>query len=376
MAEIGARVAQARKLAGLTQGAVAEVLGTDKTAMSKIEHGRRRLDGFELALVAERLGTTARELLGLPSRRPVLAIAARLGSDDARTGPAIRRAQQLLELDALADELELSDAAAPARPVEAPPTGTGRERATMLAAALRNELGLGVAGIGDLVGLCERSCGLDVAIEPLGDGPSGLLVHHSDVVALALLNADDRAARQRFTLAHELGHHLFGDPAELIVEDGHNDVDTERRADRFAIELLLPEAAVQRSAGDGPVHNKTVVDGMIHFGVSREAYVNRLQDLRIISSETRQSFLSVGVRSLFAAAGRSADFEEWAGGVRTRRAPKRMERRLLDAYRAGRIGIGPVAQLVGRDADDLRGELDDAGMSPTFSEHDFAFDLI
>ena len=39
--------------------AVAEVLGMDKTTMSKIEHGRRRLDGFDLALVAERLESGA-----------------------------------------------------------------------------------------------------------------------------------------------------------------------------------------------------------------------------------------------------------------------------------------------------------------------------
>ena len=68
MVEIGARVAQARKLAGLTQGAVAEVLGTDKTVVSEIEHGWHWLDGFELALVAERLGTTVRELLGIASQ--------------------------------------------------------------------------------------------------------------------------------------------------------------------------------------------------------------------------------------------------------------------------------------------------------------------
>lgn len=374
--EVGRRIAEARQRAGLTQDAVAEVLDTDKSTISKIEHGRRRLDGFELSLVAERLGTTARELLGMPGRRPGLAVAARLGASEARMEPAVRRAQQILELDALADELELPDASAPKRPVPAPRV-RNVDQARQLARSLRDELGLGDGGIGDLVGLCERDCGLDVAVEPLGTAPSGLLVNHDNVVALAMVNADDISARRRFTLAHELGHYLLADAEEFIVEDAEigTDVNVERRANRFAVELLLPEEGVQRTAGEDPVDERTVVDGMVRYGVSREAFLNRLQELRLLTAPVRAPLEAMPVRALFAAAGRASDYETF-GALATRRAPARIEGRLVEAYRSGRIGIGPLAQLIGRDPDDVRDEMLDAGMAPVFEDHDFAFDTI
>lgn len=372
MAEVGARVADARKRAGLTQEALGAVLGVDKTVMSKIEHGRRRLDGFELALVAERLGSTVRELLGLPDRRSVLAVAARLGTPEGSAATAMRRARQLLELDALADELGLPGAAEPKRPVTAPQGGSPDRTPGVLATKLRAELGIGDGPVGDLVGVCERDCGVDVAFEPLGADVSGLLVHHADEVALALVNTDESAGRQRFTLAHELAHHLFADPSEVIIEGVGSDAAMERRCDAFASEFLMPEAGVRRIVRTGPVTEAVLVDALVAFGVSLEAMLNRLRKLRLISESEREHLLAGSAKSLFASAGRAADLNTWGAGLGQRRAPARVEFRLLDAYRNGRLGIGPMASLMGRDPEELRDELADAGVVPVFAEHDYA----
>lgn len=371
MVDVGARVAEARKRAGLTQEALSAALGVDKTVMSKIEHGRRRLDAFELSLLAERLGTSARELLGLSERRSVLAVAARLVTPDGSAAPAMRRVRQLLELDGLADELGLPGVAAPKRPVSAPPVLSGRAAAD-LAARLRAELGIGDGPVRDLVGVCERDCGVDVAFDALGPEVSGLLVHHADEVALALVNAEEPAGRQRFTLAHELAHHLFDDPTEVVVEGAGTDPVMERRCDTFATEFLMPAAGVRRLVGDGPVSESTLVDALVTFGVSREAMLHRLRELRLISDADRVRLLSGTARALFASAGRTADLSGWAEGVGIRRAPSRVEHRLFEAYRSGRVGINPVAQLLGRDAEELRHELADAGVVPVFAEHDHA----
>jgi len=71
---------------------------------------------------------------------------------------------------------------------------------------------------------------------------------------------DEPAPRRRFTVAHEIGHHLLhSDGAAVLCRPA--DVETaqaserarEREANRFAAELLMPEALVRAAADrDGP----------------------------------------------------------------------------------------------------------------------------
>jgi len=90
------------------------------------------------------------------------------------------------------------------------------------------------------------------------------------------LNANEPPARQRFTLAHELGHwvcqHLAGRTvpvfcraAEVGVGEGRL---LEREANVFAAELLMPEDEVRTSVEGGEVAAR--------FGVSSEAMAWRL----------------------------------------------------------------------------------------------------
>lgn len=52
-AEIAARIKDARKLAGLSQGQVARSLGLHRPSVSEIEAGNRRVSAEELARLAE-----------------------------------------------------------------------------------------------------------------------------------------------------------------------------------------------------------------------------------------------------------------------------------------------------------------------------------
>lgn len=71
---------------------------------------------------------------------------------------------------------------------------------------------------------------------------------------------DEPAPRRRFTVAHEIGHHLLHSdgaavlcrPADVETAQG-NERAREREANRFAAELLMPEAMVRSAADrDGP----------------------------------------------------------------------------------------------------------------------------
>jgi len=57
--------------------------------------------------------------------------------------------------------------------------------------------------------------------------------------SLVLVDSNEVADRQRFTLAHELGHLLFGDRAHVDTIEGRRTA-LEVRCDEFARNLLIP----------------------------------------------------------------------------------------------------------------------------------------
>lgn len=62
-AEIAAYIRDIRKAAGLTQSDVAQALGLDRSAMSRIERAERGLGVGELAALARSLGVTVDDIL-------------------------------------------------------------------------------------------------------------------------------------------------------------------------------------------------------------------------------------------------------------------------------------------------------------------------
>ena len=95
---------------------------------------------------------------------------------------------------------------------------------------------------------------------------------------------DEPAPRRRFTVAHEVGHHLLHSaggaavlcrPADVEAAQGGERV-REREANRFAAELLMPEGMVRDEADrDGP--DPIALAG--RFGVSDVAMGFRLVNL-------------------------------------------------------------------------------------------------
>ena len=79
---IAARLREARKLAGLSQGHVAKMLGLHRPSVSEMEAGNRRVSADELARLAELYDVSVAWLLGetpdaLDAQDPKLELAAR-----------------------------------------------------------------------------------------------------------------------------------------------------------------------------------------------------------------------------------------------------------------------------------------------------------
>ena len=81
-AQIAKRLKEARKLAGLSQGHVAKMLGLHRPSVSEMEAGNRRVSADELARLAEIYDVSVAWLLGetpeaLDAQDPRLELAAR-----------------------------------------------------------------------------------------------------------------------------------------------------------------------------------------------------------------------------------------------------------------------------------------------------------
>ena len=105
---------------------------------------------------------------------------------------------------------------------------------------------------------------------PLGQSVSGL-AHWDRGRWCIALNSREPIVRQRFSLAHELGH-ILESPFDEYADARF----VERIADHFAANLLMPKSWVKQSWGQGLQTSATLAE---HFFVSEVAMERRLAEL-------------------------------------------------------------------------------------------------
>ena len=101
-----------------------------------------------------------------------------------------------------------------------------------------------------------QMCGLLLHRVELPDALSGLVIESDDGATIAV-NRHHPPTRQRFTIAHELGHHLLDhtDRFHLDLSDGSPigyDYGLERTANEFAADLLMPRRLVTAALASTP----------------------------------------------------------------------------------------------------------------------------
>jgi Zn-dependent peptidase ImmA (M78 family)/transcriptional regulator with XRE-family HTH domain len=413
--ELGERVADARRGKGWTQGELAARVGLTQTSVSRIETGVRAVSSLELAELAEVLGVSVLDLLRA-GQRPMLAIAARLGHfrDPGAVDRALGRAEALIRLDELLDSVlgpsppegsaasggpaASGGSAAPGGPAAsegpAPPGGAvpprpapleaeaavepaamrrgevGRgpavDQGRLLAGQVRQALRLGDGPLGPLPEVLEERLRLDVDFSPLPEAVDGLCVSVGDR-ALVLVGSSKPSSRQRFTLAHELAHYLVDDLDPLYVDERGVRARSvaEMRANAFAAHLLMPEPGVRATIEGFTDDAERAVRVALTFGTSVSAAAYQLGNLGLLPDSVRDRLTQAGSRPLLMRYALPSDWQQDESGRGRLRPPSRLYRRATLAFRRGLIGLEPIAELLQRpDRDQLRQELEDAGLAP------------
>lgn len=109
------------------------------------------------------------------------------------------------------------------------------------------------------------------------DDFDGLSEMVNNIPVIVLLDGIKDGARQRFTIAHELGH--------LVLNISDEKLDKEKLCNRFASALLMPKEAVINEFGisRGNISFFELIAFKNEFKVSYSAIIYRLKDLSIIS---------------------------------------------------------------------------------------------
>jgi len=145
------------------------------------------------------------------------------------------------------------------------------------------------------VNLIARARGIDLVFEPLKsdeDDVSGFYFREGDRRVIGV-NSAHATVRQRFTIAHELGHAVLHDAEGLHLDqafrlrDSRSSMAVDRdeiAANSFAAELLMPEDEVLDLVTASPVdlNNEAELAALARqFGVSSQAFTYRLANLGV-----------------------------------------------------------------------------------------------
>lgn len=179
-----------------------------------------------------------------------------------------------------------------------------RREAQARALTTRQELGISMASPVDIYAAIRRMR-LWLLFEPL-EGLFGMYQRQEEAAGM-VLSVKVHPALQRYTAAHELGHHVMGhtavlDPADHINRWSNLDPQ-ELAAQMFAAEFLMPLAAVNTAASalgirSNAVDEMSVYQLSLRLRTSYTAMITRLRTLGWYGATVAKRFQSIQPKEL------------------------------------------------------------------------------
>lgn len=396
---VATRLREARETAGLTQQQAADWLGIRRPGIAEIESGKRSVKTEELARLASLYGRSLRYFAvgELAPEDRIAGALFRAGEQDnlelrrhaaslSRRCQLVCRAEKKLglrrsvtPLPQYADERAINDQT------------MAQTHGAQVAYQERSRLGMGArAPLRDPWGIVEAA-GLHVLSLELSDEHAidGIFTRAHDGATCVGVNVGKWIFRQVFTVVHEYGHALMDNDLQSEIcatakawtgGGSHIYANRELRANQFAAVFLVPKEALEwyfesrrklvRDRWGGKralgVTALEVVRAQDHFGVSADMLLWRLRNEGLLSAAQRNEVIAelrrVGSQNIAKSLG-----YDW----RTRAQPfTRAHEIALDAYRKGHISLGVVAEIFGKDKEDIVERLREWNISPEFAETD------
>jgi Zn-dependent peptidase ImmA (M78 family)/DNA-binding XRE family transcriptional regulator len=281
---IGARIRDAREKAGLSQHDLAQRLGYSSPAtVSNMEAGERRITVADLSAVSETLGIPLDRFLPVGPNASARQFSLRASTDLHNINPATRRSV----LDFLTFAERHGQQCAP------PPSGLRRKRPGPAAETILELTNIHEPPVSPRD--VARHLSIPVFDWSLGDEISGIFVCFDGRTAIGV-NEGHPPVRQRFTVAHELGHFVYADRDAIVFDylgrergfsfEMSESPDSETMANQFAADLLMPSAWVR---DDFSKHGLDLALLRRKYVVSEQAMWFRLLNLRLVEENDRDS---------------------------------------------------------------------------------------
>ncbi|MFA4915238.1 MAG: XRE family transcriptional regulator [Syntrophales bacterium] len=292
--DLADRLRKARESAGLTLGEAAMRLGfANYQTLSNIEKGERDVKASELALFARTYFCNLNTLL-MGNDQPASAM--HLLWRRAPTGERKKEIEAYIknrfEQYRLIERLLEIDTDIDSRLITVKPADIRTNiQIDGLASKIGNMLNLGSRPALSLQKVMEQILQIKLLFVELSDFGSAASTIHPELGAAIIVNNEEAPWRINFTLAHELFHIITWDTLSPL--DMENDEqffsEIERKADRFASALLLPEAEIRQELAKRVIEQKLpysdIVDVAREFGVSTSALLYRMANLRLMPWE-------------------------------------------------------------------------------------------
>jgi len=265
---IGERLARARSVAGLSMQGLADHVGVSANMIKKYEHNQSMPSSGKLVKLAKALGVRSEyffrpaklELAGVEFRKRANTSASLLKKIQADVLDQAERWQELADLWPVFPIATFTD------PLGHDVDVLNMEDIDTLALKVRDAWGLGDHVIPDFIDVLE-SHGILVITTSVDEGSKfdGLQAKIADQPVI-VISSNWPGDRQRFTLAHELGHLLLHNRLALGIDE-------ERACNRFAGSFMIPANFLRQ-----------------HFGAQRRRL--ELQELFLLKHEVGMSMLA------------------------------------------------------------------------------------
>jgi Zn-dependent peptidase ImmA (M78 family)/DNA-binding XRE family transcriptional regulator len=306
--KLGELLQQAREKCGMTQADAAEVIDAARTTMVAIEKGKRRLKATELIKLARAYQRSVSEFVRpRPVVQPFEVQFRRLQTNQAeeiQIKPVILRLEELCR-----NYLELEEIMQAPLPVNYPQDYEVKNMpiepaAESIAIAERLRLGLGDGPIPLLRDILETGVGLRIFYLEMPAKYSEIYTYNEQLGGCMAINANHPEERRRWSLAHGYLHflaHRYKAVVDVDINSYKRMPESEQLAEAFAKYFLMPTSGLLKRYNDiYRVQNKFTPTNLFtlahYYGVSVQALVYRLEEMKLLSSGTWERLRDRGLK--------------------------------------------------------------------------------